>query len=339
MFEGEPDVGKSTMTLAWAALVSTGREWPNTLVGGKPAGGRRGLPGPRGVVLVGVEDDLADTVVPRLLAAGADMGQVSTMMRPRDANGRPVPFVIPDDVDKLQAAIGETDAALVIVDPIAAFMSDSVKSGSDSSNRQALMQLADVAEQTGAAIVLVRHLNKATGMTAKHRGGGSIAYTALARSVLVAARMPRDDPDGAEPDDAQYGLARTKGNLAPEPSALGYRLVSSPNDPDSPVVEWTGQLNVSADQLVGAEGAKVDARKRAPQRDEAGRLLKEVLADGPMNAAEARKLVMKEAGCTDKTVSNAAKAVGVKKTAVRDAKGQVESWTWELPETNFRKPM
>ncbi|GAA11011.1 hypothetical protein GOALK_016_01340 [Gordonia alkanivorans NBRC 16433] len=287
IFEGEPDVGKSTMTLKLAAMVSNGGPWPRVDVSGDTSRNEKGLTDPAAVVLVGVEDDLADTVVPRLEAAKADLQLVSAMARPRDANGQPIPFLVPDDVAKLRRAIDEVDAKLVVIDPISAFMSDAVKPGSDTANRKALMTLADVAEQTGAAIVLVRHLNKGTGMSAKHRGGGSIAFTALARSVLLAAKL--DPSEDRENTNATHALASTKGNLARAPKTMGYELRSSPSDPDSPVVRWAGVLEESADQLVGADGTKGDARTSAPARDEAGRLIREMLADGPRDAKEVRK--------------------------------------------------
>ncbi|WP_231706573.1 AAA family ATPase [Tsukamurella conjunctivitidis] len=334
MFEGEPDVGKSTMTLTWAALVTRGGPWPTTMVGEIETRNEKGLNEPASVVLVGVEDDLADTVVPRLLAAGADMQRVATLARPRDDKGRPVPFLIPDDVDRLKSAIEEVDAALVIVDPITAFMSDAVRPGSDTANRKALMEIADVAEQTGTAVVLVRHLNKATGMSAKHRGGGSIAFTALARSSLLAAKLPPSDE--RQNTDATHGLASIKGNLSRTPSALGYRLTSSRLDPDSPVVAWAGVLDEDADQLVGADGAKPDARKAAPSRDEAARMLKELLAGGPMDAKEVRRMVSAETGCSEKTVANAASKLLIVKTPIRGEGGKVDRWTWGLPSNTFR---
>ncbi|OZG27696.1 hypothetical protein BH683_017650 [Williamsia sp. 1138] len=328
MFEGEPDVGKSTMTLAWAATVSNGGSWPRSVVGETMSSNEKGLHEPADVVLVGMEDDLADTVVPRLNAAGADLSRISTMARPRDRDGRPIPFLIPEDVDKLKRAIEEVEAKLVVIDPISAFMSDTVKAGSDSSNRKALMELVDVAEQTGAAVVLVRHLNKATGMNAKHRGGGSIAFTALARSALIAAKLPRTDD--RENTQATHGLASIKGNLSREPKALGYRLISSLTDADSPVVRWEGVLDENADQLVGADGIAGDARKSAPARDEAERMIGELLSAGPMDAQEVRRAVMREVGCSAKTVANAANKMRVIKKAVRDSSGRVTHWMWTL---------
>ncbi|GAC69930.1 AAA family ATPase [Gordonia soli] len=334
IFEGEPDVGKSTMTLTWASMVTTGGPWPCAIVGGRETHNEKGLNEPGSVVLVGVEDDIADTVVPRLIAAGADRSRIVTMTQPTDDKGAPVPFLIPEDVDRLRRAIDEVDAALVIIDPITAFMSDAVKPGSDTANRKALMTLASVAERTGAAIVLVRHLNKGTGMSAKHRGGGSIAFTALARSALLAAKLP--ESEDRENADATYGLASIKGNLSRAPQTMGYRLESSRDDPDSPVVLWTGQLDENADQLVGADGAKPDARKAAPARDEAARMIKELLASGPREAKDVRKMVSAETGCSDKTVANAANKLLIVKTPVRGDDGTVSHWTWELPPKTFK---
>ena len=150
IIEGEPGEGKSLLTLAMTALVTTGGEWPMTMVDG-PAqyGGERDttmLPrtsfGPAGVVLVGVEDDEADTVVPRLDAAGAERSLVYAIDQPTDDNGEPRPFVIPEDTNRLRQAILEVDAKLVFIDPLTAFLSTrQVRAGDDPSTRQALMPL------------------------------------------------------------------------------------------------------------------------------------------------------------------------------------------------------
>ena len=243
IFDGEPDVGKSTMTLTWAAMVSNGGPWPASVVGGIESHNEKGLNEPADVILVGVEDGVADTVVPRLIAAGADRSRIHMMKQARDANGQPEPFTIPDDVINLRRAIEEVNAALVVIDPITAFLSDKIKTGVDTSVRKALMTLADVAAQTGAAIVMVRHLNKSTGESAKNRGGGSVAFGGLARSGLIAAKLNDDDRANTT---ARYGLARAKGNLAPSDTAtLGYTVISSPADPDSPVIIWAGTLDPS----------------------------------------------------------------------------------------------
>lgn len=325
ILEGEPDVGKSTLTLTMAALVSRGGEWPLTVVDGKTM--PRSQSQPADVVLVGIEDDEDDTVVPRLMAAGADRNRVHAITQPRDAKGTPVPFVIPDDVDRLHRAITDVEARLVVIDPITAYLSTrQVKAGDDPSTRQALMPLVQLASETGCAIVLVRHLNKATGMSAKNRGSGTIAYTGITRSVLVAGALKEPAPDGPT-----HAIASVKGNLTKTPTAVGYRLDSAPSDPDSPVVVFCGPVDLSADQLVGADGAKVsDARKSAPARDACKQVLRELLADGPMPAETAIKLTKANADCGVKPVRAAATELGIIKRAVR-VDGQIDHWTWELP--------
>jgi len=334
ILDGDPGIGKSTMTLAWASYVTQGSQFPLSMVRGvsdRRSRDYRAVREPSSVILVGVEDDAADTVRPRLDAAGADAARVHQMVQELDDKGLPVPFVIPDDVHVLRDAINECGARLVVVDPIAAFISDSVKDGSDKSNRKALMALAQVAAETGAAIVLVRHLNKAAGMSAKNRGGGSVAYTALARSVLVAGKLPPGDDDPAEAEvGPRFVLAKTKGNVAVDPDSHAYTLRESDSNPDIAVIHWQGSVAISADQVVGAEGA-VDSRKRAPERDEAARVLRELLADGPMSSKEAVKQVREETGVSEKTVHAAKKKLGVESKRVLSEDGKLDRWEWFLP--------
>jgi RecA-family ATPase len=112
-----------------AAIFSRGRAWPTTIVDGVDIVG--GPCDPASVVLVGIEDDDADTVVPRLIAAGADLNQIHAMMQQVDAKGYAVPFTIPDDIDRLREAVVETAARFVVIDPIAACMPEWVRPGSD----------------------------------------------------------------------------------------------------------------------------------------------------------------------------------------------------------------
>lgn len=171
------------MTLGWASIVSRGARWPETVIDNKPLVSQHA---PAGVVLVGVEDANDDTVVPRLIAAGADLNRVHALARPLDDKGQPRPFTIPDDINWLRCAINEVGAKLVVIDPITACLPETTRHGVDASIRRILMCLVDLARETDSAIVLIRHFNKATGMSAKNRGGGSVAYGALVRSVLSA---------------------------------------------------------------------------------------------------------------------------------------------------------
>lgn len=338
MLEGDPGIGKSEMTVEFAAIVSSGRQWPEVIVNN--AALPRTSHEPAHVILVGVEDDEGMTVAPRLTAAGADLARVHPIDQPTDEHGDPVPFVIPDDVDRLRDAVVELNAKLVVIDPITAFISTSkVKAGDDPSTRQALMPLVSLARDTGCAVLLVRHLNKAVGMSAKHRGSGTIGFTGITRAVMTASTYESEEAvDGAEAGGPTHAIACVKSNLGKEPDALGYRLESAPTNPDVPVVEWCGVIDgLTADGLVRADGAKVsDARKNAPVREEAASLIRELLADGPCNPKAVITKVTDALGCSGKTVKDAAaRNVRVVKKQIR-IDGQIDHWTWELPETTIR---
>lgn len=334
ILEGDSDVGKSTVTLGWASIVSNGSPWPKTVVNGKTLVSQHD---PADVVLVGVEDANDDTVVPRLIAAGADLSRIHSLKRPINDKGEPVPFTIPNDIDWLRQAVAETRAKLVVIDPITACLPDDAKHGVDSSIRRILMHVVDLARDTDSATVLIRHFNKAAGMGAKHRGGGSVAYSALVRSVLSAGKLVEPADNGAT-----FAIARAIGNLSKPPQSIGYRLDDAPllaglPEPEDDelsvsVVNWCGPIEINADQLVGADGAKVsDARKAAPMRDDAEDALREILADGPMKMAEAEAEVMRIAGCSKSTVKTAAKKMKIRKGKVYGSNGKVDYWTWELP--------
>ena len=205
-----------------------------------------------------------------------------------------------------------------------------MKAGDDPSTRQALMPLVELARETGCAVVMVRHLNKSTGMSAKHRGSGTMAFTGIARSVMVAGKL--NEPQGG----ATHAMALTKGNLTKHPASIGYRLESARDNPDAPVVVWCGPIDLDADQLIGADGAKVgDARKIAPARREAMELIAELLADGPMKMSDVESLVKANAGCGIKTIRDASKELRVVKKKVY-INGKVDHWTWELPPKRLR---
>lgn len=317
--DGDPGLGKSVITNAdIAARVTRGKPMPD---------GSEGIGVPRAVVLVVAEDDIGDTVRPRLEAAEADMAFVFMIPVRRNSKGQIVPLIIPDDVETLRKAIAEVDAALVVIDPITAFLGEQVNSHNDASVRKALGPLKELAEETGAAMVMIRHLNKSGDGKALYRGGGSIAFSGSARSGLMVEAVP-DDPDG------WCGLAQVKGNLSRRVKTLLYRVVSvrdqQPDFPfDVPVVEWGGESDLSADELF----QKRDARKRAPEREQAKAFLVEVLRDGPKRAREVQSEAS-EAGHSWVTVKRASVELGVEKTRVRAKEGKkaIKAWEWSLPD-------
>lgn len=316
--DGDPGMGKSVITNAdIAARVTTGKPMPD---------GSEGLGVPRAVVLVVAEDDIGDTVRPRLEAAGADLDYVFLVSVKRNSKGNVVPMVIPDDLARLRETIEDVNAALVIIDPITAYLGERTNTHNDSSVRSALGPLKELAEETGAALVMIRHLNKSGEAKALYRGGGSIAFSGSARSGLMVERVP-DDPDG------WCGLAQVKTNLARSVPTLLYRVVSvqdkQPGFPyDVPVIEWGGESALNADQLF----QKKDARKSAPAREEAKQFLIEVLRDGPVPVKEVESQA-DDAGHTWSTVKAASTDLGVVKSPLRakDGRKPIKGWEWTLP--------
>jgi RecA-family ATPase len=207
VLDGDPGLGKSTLTLGMAAALSRGTGLP----------GGSDLQGPADVVIVSLEDGVADTIRPRLEAADGDLARIHviTSIGPEQR----IPSV-PDDLGEMEPVIAERGVKLVILDPLMGALSAGVNAHRDQDVRRALAPLAAMAQRTGAAIVIVRHLNKAEEKSAIYRGGGSIGIIGAARVGLLVAR----DPDATSPDDPRRVLAVAKCNLARESRALRFSL-------------------------------------------------------------------------------------------------------------------
>jgi RecA-family ATPase len=210
--EGDPENGKSLLTLTLAALASNGKPFPDG----------DDCP-PCGVLLICDEDDYEDTIVPRLVAAGADTDVIYSLHPVKDDEGNLIPFFMPDDLPDLERNINDVkeatgrDEVVVIIDPVSACLNERINSGVDASVRRALSPLAELARNTSAAVLLVRHLNKnSSERNVKYRGGGSIGFFAAARAVLVVGRDPRDND--------LVVLAQGKKNLSMAMPSLGYRI-------------------------------------------------------------------------------------------------------------------
>lgn len=311
ILEGDPDKGKSTITLDLGARVSVGGSLPDGVA----------LDEPGAVLVICAEDDLADTVAPRLLAAGANLEHIAYLQLKKDDKGRLIPLSIPEDMPRIERGIKEAadrrsvPPKLVIIDPITAYLSEQIHSGNDPQVRKAMQPLKQLAEETGVAILLVRHLNKDGSLRSMYRGGGSIAFSAAARSVLVVDRHP--DQEGA------FVLAPVKGNLAARAPGLVYRIAAS-DDFDIPHIEWGEQVAMDADALLSAG----DSRKDAPARREAEQFLLDLLQDGPMDSQDVAKAA-DAAGLSMRTVKNAKAKLPIRSLRVR-SDGKINKWQWEL---------
>lgn len=321
VFDGAPGQSKSTVALDIAARITRGSSMPDRAAPERGAGG---------ALIVSAEDAVEDTIAPRLMAADVDKSRVRFFKMQRADNGGIEPLTIPDDLRRLARTIEEHDIHLVVVDPLVAFLSERTDSHNDASIRRALGPLNLMAEDTGVAIVAIRHLNKALGLSAIDRGGGSVGIGANARSVLIFA---------AHPDDEEHPglrvMACVKGNLAPRPATLGYRVEEERIALDDgsvvghPVIVWQRDpVELSADQLVGIR--TTDARKEAPERDAAAEWLRDALAAGPMAAGELQDRAAAD-GHAWRTIERAKPGVA---RSVRERKddGATGQWMWRLLE-------
>lgn len=313
VLDGDPSVGKSTVTLDLVARVTTGRPMPGEQLVTVP---------PSDVVLLAAEDGLADTIRPRLDAAGADCARVHHLdaVPTTDEEGvvRLRPPVIPGDADAIEALVVATGAVLVIVDVLMAYLDGRSNSYRDQDVRGALAPLVAVAERTEATIVVLRHLTKAPGGAAIYRGGGSIGIIGAARAALLAAIDPDDDTG------TRRVLAPTKSNLGPPAPAMGYQLVTD-DDRGCARVEWLGATAHTADALVAAP-ATDDERGAL---DDAVDWLRSMLAKGPRPRAELGRLARGE-GIADRTLARARERTGV--VANRDEHAHGRPSMWALPD-------
>jgi hypothetical protein len=156
---------------------------------------------PTGVVLLSAEDCLADTIRPRLEAAGADLTRIVS------AKLDELPTLDEAGLVYIRALVERVQATLIIIDPLMAFIPDAVDTYKDHHARRLLRKLALLAEETGATVLVLRHVRKGAALNAKDAGGGSIGFTGAARVVLLAAGDPEDETTKVRPREGQPGAA------------------------------------------------------------------------------------------------------------------------------------
>lgn len=309
VIDGNPGVGKSTLTCDIAAHVTTGRTWPD--------GPNRLRPG--AVLMLTSEDGLADTVRPRVELAGGDLSQVLVLETVPGGDGQHRPPVLPGDLDVIKAIIISRGVRLVTIDVLTGYLAGEVNTYRDQDVRRALHPIALMAEQTGAAVVALRHLNKMTSVSdPMYRGGGSIGIAGQARAVHIAAQDP-DDASGS-----RRVFAPVKVNVGAMPAPLAYEIRSK--GPDEPSwIEWLGIDPHSAGELLGAQ---LGAEERA-ERDEVVWWLTSYLE---ANEGEARfadiLAAARKHGIAERTLKRARDRAGV--TYARE--GWAEGTKWKLPE-------
>lgn len=299
VLEGDGGSGKSTLLYDIAARLTTGRPMP----AGANAGDKAG------VIFLQAEDNPARTILPNLTACGGDPSRILVL---NQVAGSIRPLLLPDDVPEIETAIKEIGAKLLVVDPLTDFVNFNVND--DRAVRAGLRPLIAAAERNEIAVILVRHLRKTEHRSALHRGAGSIAIAALARSVLVVG----DDPQSEIAN--QNVLALTKSNLATAPS-LVYQIKSRPTG--GRVVEWLGESHLTADAVLGGlqeQGRMPSSKLRRcsipPWRT--AQFLREVI------------LAARAAGVSERTLRRAKSLLQVRSR--KRGAGADATWCWALPD-------
>lgn len=254
---------------------------------------------PFNMIFQTAEDGLGDTVKPRLVSAGADLKRVLVI----DDSENPLSLAD----DRIEKAIRENNAKLMVIDPLQAFLGANVDMNRANEVRPIFRKLADIAQSTGCAIVMIGHLNKASGTQSTYRGLGSIDIAAVVRSILFVGKV-RDDP-------TTRVIVHEKSSLAPPGQALAFSLG------DQKGFRWIGAYDISAeDLLVGGEGTRTELKQ-----EQAVKLIYEFLSDGrEASVAEINKEAM-ERGISERTVRLARNSMKDKLESERRGK---DWWIW-----------
>ena len=295
IIEGDPGEGKTTLVLKLAAALS------------------RGLPlpcdddkeyEPIHIIYQTAEDGIEDTIKPRLEKAGADC----SMIRVIDETDKELSMTD----DRLEQAIIETKARLIILDPIQAYIGATVDMHRANEIRPVLKHLGIIAEKHNCAIILIGHMNKASGSKSTYRGLGSIDIQATARSVLLVASL-RDKPNIRI-------MAHDKSSLAPAGDAIGFEMTE-----DNGMV-CIGPYDITIDELLsGNEG------RGKKKLDIAENFIKEYF--GSNKVIPSNEIMMEAAKRSIKrnTLLSAKKKLGITSDKEKAEDGTIY-WTWVMPE-------
>lgn len=294
--QGDPGEGKTTMVLQIIAKLTKGEA---VLPSGSDESAleeKTMVLEPVNVIYQTAEDGLGDTIKPRLLSTGADCSRVMVI----DDNDQALTMM---DA-RLEEAIIQTKARLVVLDPIQGFLGTDVDMHRANEIRPLMKRVAVLAEKYHCAIILIGHMNKNSNGKSSYRGLGSIDFQAAARSVLIVGRI-KDEPEIRV-------VCHVKSSLAPEGKSIAFRL-----DKDTGF-EWIGEYDISADDLLSGDN-------RGQKIHEAKEFLKEILVSGSV----AQTKVAEEAesrGIKKKTLWNAKKELEIDSVKIGN------QWFWMLPE-------
>ncbi len=289
IIQGDPGEGKTSFVLAMIARLTTGKPLPEETVVTEPIS----------VIYQSAEDGLADTIKPRLEASGADCSRVMVI----DESDKELTLCD----ERLEQAVQETGARLIVLDPLQAYLGDNVDMHRANEVRPIFKRLCAMADRTGCAIILIGHMNKAQGLKSSYRGLGSIDFRAAARSVLLVGRL-KSDP-------TVRVVAHDKSSLAPEGKSIAFSLDAENG------FQWIGSCDISVDDVLSGVGSV--QTKTGLMEEELRRMLTK-----PVPAEEVFKRAS-ELGISERTVNIAKKNVGIDTMRVGNR------WHWRLSDSRL----
>ena len=285
IIQGDPGDGKTTMVLNLAAKLSKGEALDENMKVTEPVN----------VIYQTAEDGLADTVKPRLELAGADCERIIVI----DESDKSLSMVD----ERLEEAIVRTGARLLILDPIQAYLGGGMDMNRANEARDMTKKLGALAEKTKCAIILIGHMNKASGNKAAYRGMGSIDFFAVARSVLLVGRV--------EGESNTRAVVQIKNNLA----AFGHPKAFALSEEG---FQWIGDYEITVDEVLGGIAPKANKMEQAKQMlRELAETQNAVLSNEIFDRAD-------ELGISKRTLENAKKELGIRARKINNA------WYWEL---------
>jgi hypothetical protein len=297
VLDGDPGVGKSMLTCELAARISVGAPMP---------GESGGLELPADVILFAPEDDMSDTVIPRLEAHGADLDRIHNFTFTGEGDNQRL-VTMPDDFNLIEKAIKKYKARLIIIDPVVSMLSERIDTHKDHSVRTALTPLARIASENECTILLVRHLRKGEG-PAIYKGGGSVAFIGISRIALCAAHHPTVEGMGV--------MAVTKTNLGPKPKSMQYKIEGE--EGKTATFMWQGTSTLTADELLAP------VQNDRPRKN-AATFLKEELSDGPKDVKEILEKARQQE-ISERTLERAKTDLGIQSAR------QGQKWEWRTPD-------
>jgi hypothetical protein len=266
-------------------------------------------------VIASAEDAAEDTITPRLIAAGANLKRIEIIRQV--TIGDETRFLsLPRDLERVRSFIVDHGARILVIDPLNAFVEKGTDTYKDQDIRLVLGPMENIAEETGASIVIIAHLNKKEDAAILYRVGGSIGFIGAARSVIAVQPIPESE------DCVLYSL---KSNLARKPAALRYQIIHAVKERKKST-DWLGQGRVST-SLIEWKGETPDPSRSwdSPQKEkECLDFLKQELRDGDVPASVVRAH-RKDVGLNQKTLDTYKAKFGVGSTMKGD------KWYWVPP--------